>query len=230
MKLTLILLLLLISFFALADTEELDLDSFEEIEKPSLKFRDSKTGLINDDFTISQDKSRISLIYNFNKDPASFTGLQGFEGHFAKKFSGHWFEFFGLIMKADYSEVFTPRGSTEQQNKSTDSFKAFGASYALQDDWCQDFLGSKSIFTITSVGVGYYLYNNELTQESYSGFGLKADFGLHNRSSEAFHYGFKMSYHLVPLKRSSEEANTSSLGDSLTATWLNLGLDLSLYF
>ena len=214
-----------------AQIEDIDLDSMETMgEKDELTFRDSETGILNKEFKVSQDESRLSLIYHFNKDAASFTGIQGFEGIFAKKFSGQWFEFYGLIMKARYAEIFTASETSIEQNESSDNMKAFGVSYAIHDDWCQELLQSKSIFTVTSAGIGYYLYDNQFTNQSFSGLGFKADFGLHYRNSESFHYGFKMSYHLAPMSRSPEFEGESSSARSLTASWLSLALDISLYF
>lgn len=213
------------------DISDISLDELEEDDKATKKvvYRDKTTGLLKEDSILDKDRNRLSLVYHFNKDFSSLAGIQNIEGIFAKKISSYWVELFAFQLSAKHSEIFAS-GTSLDQGDSDDSIFAFGASVSYRGDWVQDFLGSNNLYSMTSAGIGYYNYTNNFTEDSYKGVGLKCDFGMHYRTSATFHYGMKMTYHLAPMTRAAEFEGEPSSARSVTASWLSLGFDLSLYF
>ena len=76
----------------------------------------------------------------------------------------------------------------------------------------------------------YHQFEEQTTAFSFSGFGVRADFGLNYRTSENFHVGTRMSYHLAPVSR--EENFTLEPRDdrSLTLSWLDFAFDFTFYY
>lgn len=224
-------LLLLCPLNFAQDFDDISLDDLEEDGDATTKmvYRDKTTGLLKEEHVLNKDRNRLSLVYHFNKDFSSIAGIQNIEGIFAKKFSSYWIEFFAFQLAATNSEIFAS-GASLDQGESEDSIFAFGASISYRGDWIQDFLGSNNLYSMTSAGLGYYSYTNNFTEDTYKGIGLKCDFGMHYRTSPTFHYGMKISYHLAPMTRAGTFEGEPSSARSVTASWVSLGLDLSLYF
>lgn len=213
------------------DLDDISLDDLDEQSSQKIVTgMDEETGLENDDYSITNDQHRLSLLYHFNRDISSLTDLQTFEGQYAFNLQDLWVEVFFMRVSALYSEVFDTTSIALDQGQSSDSIQAFGAALSLQSFWIQELINNKRLFTTTSAGLGYYSYSNNFTGLDYTGFGLKTDFGVHIRQSSTFHYGVKMSYNLVPLKREAAFEGEPSSSRSLTASWLSLGFDLSIYF
>jgi hypothetical protein len=225
------LLLMLSSMNYAQDFDDVSLDDLEEDHNATTKmvYREKTTGLLKEEHVLNKDRNRLSLVYHFNKDFSSIAGVQNIEGIFAKKFSSYWIEFFAFQLNATHSEIFSS-GSSLDQGESEDSILAFGAAISYRGDWIQDFLGSNNLYSMTSAGLGYYSYTNNFTEDTYKGLGLKCDFGMHYRTSATFHYGMKMTYHLAPMTRAATFDGEPSSARSVTASWVSLGLDLSLYF
>jgi hypothetical protein len=210
------------------DLDSMNLDDLED--SSTLSYRNEATGVIRDDFSVAFDKQRLNFLYHINNDLASLTDIQTLEANYSYKLESVWLELFVMRVSALYSEVFDTTAISLEQGQSSDAIQAFGAGISYQGNWIQDFLDSQRIFTTTSVALGYYTYDNALTVQSYTGFGLKTDIGLHVRQSPKFHYGVKMSYNLAPMTRAAEFDGEPSSARSLTASWLSLALDIAFYF
>lgn len=199
-----------------------------------LKKRDFKTGLFMKDYNTESDKNRLSFLYHVNSDLTSLTDVQTFEAIYAHRFKEVWFELFGLRTTGEFKDLSANNpyegGVSEDLITSSDTVTAFGGSISYRDSWIGHLLETEKMFTTTAAGIGWYSFNETFRDKSYSGPGLKADFGLHRRSTRTMHYGIKMSYHLASVKRAQEDETETSSARSHTLTWLTFGFDLSFYF
>lgn len=213
-------------------------DELEEIDSLKrgtvLKRRDVETGLFLEDYNTFNDKNRTSFLYHVNNDLTDLTGVQSIEFIYAHRFELAWVEFFAFRTTGRFEEL-TENNPSEGADstdlrETEDSILAFGASISYRSNWIQELVNSDKMFTTTAAGIGWYNYTNNFRVKSYSGPGLKTDFGLHRRSSRSFHYGMKMSYHLAHVKRSAEFEGETSSQRSHVLSWLSFGIDLSFYF
>lgn len=199
-----------------------------------LKRRDVETGLFLDDYNTSRDKNRTSFLYHLNNDLTDLTSIQTLEFIYAHRFELAWVEFFafrtvGLFREITDNNPADGADSVDLQ-ETEDSILAFGASLSYRSNWIQELVNSDKMFTTTAAGIGWYNYTNNTRVKSFSGPGLKTDFGLHRRSSSNFHYGLKMSYHLAHVERQAEFEGETSSQRSQVLSWLTFGFDLSFYF
>lgn len=221
---------------ALTDTfTQEELEEIDSLKQGTvLKRRNVKTGLFMKDYNTYEDKNRTSFIYHVNNDLTALTNIQTLEFNYAHRFELAWVEFFGLRTAGKFAELTDNNPSdgadTDELRDTDDQVLAFGAAISYRSDWVQELVGSDKMFTTTSAGLGWYNYTQNLRVKSYSGPGLKCDFGLHRRSSRSFHYGLKMSYHLADVKRAAEFEGETSSQRNQVLSWLTFGFDLSFYF
>lgn len=216
------------------EIKDFDIDDLELSERTrksdTISYRDQQTGLMQENYSLDDDKYRLSFLYHFNRDFASLSDLQTIEAQYSFKVDSIWVELYALRLSALYSEIFDTTSVSIDQGESNDSISAFGLGVSYQGKWIQELINNKRLFTTTFAGLGYYNYSNEFTGQSFTGVGLKTDFGLHIRQSTKFHYGLKMSYHLAPMTREAAFEGEPSSARSLTASWLSFGFDFSIYF
>lgn len=214
---------------------EQDLAELEGLKEGAiLKKRDVKTGLFLSDYNTYDDKNRLSFLYHLNSDLTALTDVQTLEASYAHRFNDLWVEFFGLRTSGQFKDLSGNNPlegpSSEDLISSSDTVTVFGASLSYRDSWIGNLLDTDKVFTTTSAGLGWYSFHQTFRDLTYTGPGLKADFGIHRRSSRTMHYGIKMSYHLASVKRSEEFEGETSSARSQTLNWLTFGFDLSFYF
>ncbi len=212
-----------------------ELEELDPLKKgTTLKRRNVQTGLFMKDYNTYQDKNRTSFLYHVNNDLTDLTGVQTLEFIYAHRFELAWVEFFGLRTSGRFEEMTDNNPSdganTLELRESEDQVLAFGASISYRGTWIQDLVNSEKMFTTTAAGLGWYNYTSNERVLSYSGPGLKCDFGLHRRSTQSFHYGLKMSYHLADVKREADFEGETSSQRNQVLSWLTFGFDLSFYF
>jgi len=220
----------LMQTFSQEEVEELDsLKSGSVLSK-----RDFETGLFLDDYNTYKDQNRVSFLYHLNNDLTALTNLQTLEFNWAHRFDLAWLEFFFLRTQAKFEELTenNPKegGTSSDLLQSDDIVIAAGASLSYRGNWIGELLQSDKVFSTTSAGIGWYRFTESLRGSTYSGPGLKTDFGIHRRSSRSLHYGMKMSYHLSHTKRAAEFEGESSSARAQVLSWLSLGFDLTFYF
>ncbi len=209
-----------------------EIDSLKE--GAVLKRRDSETGLFMKDYNTDSDQNRLSFLYHVNSDLTALTEVQTFEAIYAHRFNELWFELFGFRTVGEFKDLTANNpyegAATDELISSSDTVTAFGGSISYRDSWIGHLLDTEKVFTTTAAGIGWYSFNQTFRDKSYSGPGLKADFGVHRRSTRTMHYGIKMSYHLASVKRAAEDETETSSARAHTLTWLTFGFDLSFYF
>ena len=220
----------LLKTFSQEEVEELDsLKSGSILTK-----RDFDTGLYLDDYNTYKDRDRISFLYHLNNDLTALTNLQTVEFNWAHRFDIAWVEFFVFRTQAKFEELTENNpnegGISSDLLQSDDSILAGGASISYRGNWVGELFQSDKVFSTTSAGIGWYRFTESLREKTYSGPGLKCDFGVHRRSSRSIHYGMKMSYHLAHTKRAAEFEGETSSARAQVLSWLSFGFDLSFYF
>jgi hypothetical protein len=257
MKNIFLLLALFIIVFANSKAQNLteadlnELESLENVKKPkpvksknsiksgdtnlSLSQMDKVNGLILDDYQTSSDRGRYSLLFHGNGDLMNPTGLMGFEFLYAKKLNIAWWEVGVSRTQVAFDEIADINNSilnataTELED-STSTLLNFSTGLAYSSNLIQNLVAWHDYYETSSAHVQYVQMSEEITGESLSGFGLKADFGIHKRSSKNVHYGLKMSYNFANVKRPAVDETESSSARSLAINWISLAFDLTYYF
>lgn len=195
---------------------------------------DNEVGVRLDTYSTNNDHSRASLAYMASGNLRDAASLSTIEFTYSKKFQKIWLE--GSIAKTsaktkrltDYNSlVGNPTSELKEENS---DLMQFGAGAMYRTTYIQNILPSSRFFETISAQATYNQFEDIISEQSYSGFGMKADFGIHNRLSPNFHLGAKFSYNLNTVKREAETEDESPNSRSLLLHWVSIGVDLSLYF
>jgi hypothetical protein len=209
-------------------------DSKSLDEELKIKNYDLERGVSLDSYSTNQDSLRASFMYNFNADLLDAMGVNGFEFQLAKKLDHAWWEFYVAQSGATFSEIaednaqfpgYTPDEIGEQKLTTL----SLGTGLSYRTSLIQTLFNSDNLFETVGAMVSYNSTKTELG-ESYAGPGMKADFGLHFRTSNSIHWGARFNYNLAQVKRSAEDYTESSSSRSLLLQWTTFAIDLSYYF
>jgi hypothetical protein len=240
--LTLLFIVLPWGAFAAAKKDFVDkatLPSDRPVEtEVSLQQRDTSTGVFLPSYNTAEDQARFSILYHWNYNPREFTNFAGLEFIFAKKYPLFWVDFFFSQNRAMFKtigEMNTQISSDSRALRETnEALTSLGMGISYRFNWIQELLSplieTRRVFETTAAFLTYNYLSEKYTSNSFSGPGLKTDFGLHYRMSKSYHCGLKMSYNLATVKKQAGSDSGSSSERSLTLSWLTFAFDLSYYF
>lgn len=199
-----------------------------------MKRYDLEKGLSLDNYSTRQDSLRLTAMYNFNVDPMDITGVTGFEFQVAKKLDHAWWEFYIAQSSSTFSNVSEdnsqfPGFTSEEIENQVLTTLSIGTGISYRTSLIQTLFDSDNLFESVGAMISYNSTDTEIG-ESYSGPGLKADFGLHYRSSERIHWGGRFNYNMAQVKRSQVDDTESSSSRSLMLQWTTFAVDVSIYF
>lgn len=195
---------------------------------------DTEVGVSLDSYSTSKDSSRVSLIYNLNSNPMKAMDVSGIEFQYARKLDRAWWEFYGAQSSAEFSQVADDNSqfpTFNAEDVSTQILKTttIGTGLSYRTSLIQTLFSSDNLFETMA---GYVNYNKTSTElgEAYSGPGMKAELGVHFRSSNTFHWGARFNYNIAHVKRAQETDTEKSSERSLLLNWTSFAADISFYF
>lgn len=235
MKLITSFILLIFAFNAHADYLE---DTFSEVEDEEAQIltssRDLETGITKGKYNLGNDQGRYSFLYHFNSDLLSFTTISSFEFIYGLKKDFGWLDFTVSKSSARFDEVTENNpalgASSEELEENSLGILTLGIGLSYRTNYIRHIFRSNTLYETVGAFITYNQVDDSVRSESFSGEGLKADFGIHNRVSESFHIGGKMSYNLAHVKKSIEFEGESSSSRSMLLSWVSFGLDFTFYY
>ncbi len=179
-------------------------------------------------------KHRWSLVFHTPHNLADTGRLLGIEGLYAYRWGELWPEFSFQRMTAQTEKISWPAfdGPVAAGNAldAEIGIAIFSAGLSFPSTWVQELADEKGLFTTSAASLNYVVMSDGGASNNFAGLGFKADFGLHYRAGESWHYGLKTSYHLSKVKREPLFDGEPSAPRSQILSFLSLGFDLSLYF
>lgn len=195
---------------------------------------DEEVGIQLDAYTTDQDKAKASLGYMLSSNLRDAASLSGLEFTYSHKLKKVWLEGYLSQTSAktkrltDYnSKLGTPSAELLEENSDVTQF-GLGAMY--RTTYIQNLIPSARFFETISAMATYNQFNDAVSEQSFSGYGLKADLGVHRRISPAWHIGAKLSYNLATVKREAQFEEEKPNKRSLLLRWVSVGLEFSVYF
>lgn len=198
------------------------------------------TGIKDKTHYTAKDRSKLSASYLANGDVMRLSNYSGFMGEYAHKAFGLWWHLFleksastfKTISENKTSNTTTTAGSearyTRPDEAKQDLFSyGVGVGYRFKSIW--EWLEFDDIFeTVAVYGVKHSL-KESYRDLGYTGYGFRADYGIHKRASTSFFYGVKGSYNIGTVNRTLDQGEITSEG-SLSLSWFSLGAEFGYYF
>jgi len=231
---SIVLYVLLTSLNAWATADTL---TMEDNENLILKEKNSSTGIYDDDYETTKDDSRLSFLYRTNANLKKMDGLSSYEIAYAKKIDLFWGEFFLSQTAARFETITTQNENIEpysaDKDQSNTKLTSFGAGFSLRSTIVQNILNNvinaERFFETSSADITYNTFTSDYSSK-FSGYGFRADYGIHYRAYPSFHIGPHFNYNLVAVKKAPEADRNTSSSRTLLLTWTTFGIDLSFYF
>lgn len=235
--------------FSLSD-EEISPDTETILlKKPEKYLRDesmlynfnSNRGISDQRSYTGEDDDRLSLAGHISTDYEHPTDILGVDVTYMrrnKRYNRLWYgaQFFNHSTYFDaitrnHSGESSPRSETAFQRpgstKNTVTAAGLGVGYRFK--FFFEFLQTEDWFEQVDVFVNYLSLNETFIDQTYKGYGLTANYGIHKRSSRSFFYGGKISYNAALVTREAMEQESRS-ERSLSLGWLSLALELGVFF
>jgi hypothetical protein len=254
--LTLLLALLTLPLYAqsVLDLTDAEKDpSAEEIllKKPEKYLRnesmiydfDSSLGIKDQRRWTGQDKNRISLAGHVSFDYEHLTEIQGLDFTYmrrAQNYSQFWYGFQIFRNQTRFDAVTqnpSPSSSTNvnsdaqkpRPNDAKEAILAGGLGVGYRFKFFLDFFETENVFESVDVFANYVQMDDDFLSQTYTGYGLTTNYGIHKRSSTSFFYGMKFSYNLASVTR-PKLGDEKSRERSLTLGWGSLALEIGSFF
>ncbi len=213
---------------------EKDVDAIEqEINNINLDEFNTSTGVVKNGRTTANDQNLLGLRGFMRPLLTDLTAQMGYEVSYAHLVRDMWIEAFANIINAKFRTIGDPSqltGDREEINETSESINSFGLGFGYRSHYIQGLLDNKRLGELISAYLTYYSMSEAYTQTSYSGVGIRTDFGIFHRSSESTQLAMRLSYNLAPLTHAPEFEGQTHNERSLTLSWVSLGVDLSFYF
>ncbi|MFA5584415.1 MAG: hypothetical protein WDA09_09380 [Bacteriovoracaceae bacterium] len=190
-----------------------------------------------------QDRNKLALAGHLSSNYEHFDNLLGFEINYLRKSSRYdkiWWgaQFFSHNAKFDaitqnHSVGISSNSGSESANQrpngTENSVMGAGLGMSYRFKLLLDFFNTEDVFETIDVFANYIRLDEKFIDQTYQGYGLTANYGIHKRSGTSFFYGGKISYNLASVTR--EAINDEKKKDrSLTLGWLSVALELGVFF
>lgn len=204
---------------------------------------DSTLGIKDQRQWTGQDKNRISLAGHVSFDYEHLTETQGLDFTYmrrASNYSQFWYGFQIFRNQTRFDAVTQNPTATSASNANSDAKRArpndakeailaggLGVGYRFK--LLLDFFETENVFESVDVFANYVQMEDNFLSETYTGYGMTANYGIHKRSGTSFFYGMKFAYNLASVTR-------PKIGDekrherSLTLGWGTLALEIGSFF
>ncbi len=196
--------------------------------------RNLETGILNENYSTDHDHSSSSILYHFNSNLLTFSSISSFEFIYALKKDFGWLNFSIAKLAARFDQVTTNNpalGAFDQDlNEEFMDILSFGLGLSYKTQYIRHLFRFNSLYETIGASLTYNQVNENFRKETFTGGGMKADFGIHTRFSKNFHFGGKMSYNLLHTRRPLDFEGQASSSRSLLLSWTTFGLDFTFYY
>lgn len=189
------------------------------------------------------DKNRMSLAGHISSNYEQLQDIMGIEATYMRRsdrYNRIWYGAQFFQHKANFDAVASNQTAGPGDNVNDDSqfqrpgnakntIMAGGLGVGYRFKLLLDFFPTEDWFESVDVFVNYLRLNEDFIDETYTGYGLSTNYGIHKRSSTSFFYGGKISYNVASVTRPAigDEKKTDR---SLTLGWLSLAFEMGSFF
>lgn len=190
-----------------------------------------------------QDRNRISLAGHISSDYEHFNDILGLEFNYMRRSTRYnqiWYGF-QLFQHKTYFDAITTNQKAEAGDGPNDESQyqrpgdvkntvfAGGLGVGYRFKLLLEFFETEDVFESIDVFANYIMLDETFIDQSYKGWGLTTNYGIHKRSSSRYFYGGKLSYNIASVTRGA--ISNESKGDrSLTLGWLSLAFEMGFFF
>lgn len=183
------------------------------------------------------DWNRFSVAGHVNASYEHPQNLYGFEAqylHRSKRYNNIWYggQFFNHFSRFGTVSDNSSTGKEATFNRGSNvknTIMGLGLGVGYRFKLLLDFLPTEDVFENIDVFVNYLNFKEKFVDETYKGYGLTMNYGLHKRSSTNFFYGGKISYNIGSVVRPGQGGESPS-DRTLPLGWLSMGFEMGFFY
>lgn len=249
-----LILLLTFSVHTFADVDPFDLPeeewnpSTEEIliRKPEKHLRNesmiydlnTNLGIKDQRRYTGQDWNRFSVAGHVNATYEHPQNLYGFDAtylHRLKRYNkiwlgGHFFNHFSRFGTVSDNASSGAEAGTRRASNAKNTIMGAGLGVGYRFKLLLDFWNTEDVFENVDVFANYLSFKENFIDETYKGYGLTMNYGIHKRSSTNYFYGGKLSYNIGSVVRPSRGGGESPGDRTLPLGWLSLAFEMGFFY
>lgn len=199
-----------------------------------------ETGIKDKSHYTGRDDYKFSGNYLGHWELNKFTEISSFDVHFSKRFDDFWVETFlsrtAATFKAisenktsNVGAISTSEARFQRPAEAKELLLSGGVGVGYRFKMIYQFIETSDVFETITAYLVRHMLDESYRSENYNGYGVRADYGIHKRTSTSFFYGGRLSYNFGMVKRRLADQESDSEG-SLALSWLAFGFEAGYYF
>jgi hypothetical protein len=177
--------------------------------------------------------NRLSLLAGVTPNPRQTTSLNSISATYSYKPSVYWYDFIfqsttGLFQKMAMNNTAATQFLDYQIFDTRSTHTLIGAGLMLDSKYSAVLFESEKWYETTSAYITYNMFKNSSLSNTYSGPGIDTKFTVCRKLSDLFAFGANLNYSLASVKRAATTATETSSQQSLTISYLTVGLEFIL--
>ncbi len=223
-------------------TKEDQIDQFKDDnvdDEIIIKVRNPDTKVFDSTYKTSQDTTRFSFLYHLNLDPIRAADVTTLEAIAARRIKGVWYEISLGRTTATFDEI-TSNNTASASSTSAESLfprdpneevtvTSLGLGVGYRFRFFKELWENENLFEQIMVTGQYVRMQDQTSADTFTGPGLKVDYGLHYRTSPGFHWGPRFSWNYAIVKRPQAVEGEASRERSFILNWASVSIDISFY-
>jgi hypothetical protein len=182
----------------------------------------------------STRQNRLGFMLGVYPSLKSSTDTTNFTFSYARKLENYWIDSNvlitnGLFRRLSANNAGATGASDFQLSEQKNSVTTFGLGIGRETQYAQTLIPLDDLYELTAANLTYNVYNEGLSNKTFTGPGLLAKFSLYKMFSEFYAAGVHFNYNLAVVKRAQDTNTETSSRRSLTLGYLTVGFDLSLF-
>ncbi|MFZ4712095.1 MAG: hypothetical protein ACOYL6_00150 [Bacteriovoracaceae bacterium] len=199
----------------------------------------SYTGIKDREYYTGNDHHKLSGSYQLNPRITKPFDFSSFELNYGYKMWGLWWQGFVARSAGTWDTVAENKeiGGTgadsearfQRPKNSRETLMSYGLGVGYRFRMIYEWLKIDDLFETISVYGARHSLNESYRDLNYTGYGFRADYGIHMRATSSFFYGLKGSYNIGKVTRSLGEKESHS-DASLAISWISLGFEAGYFY
>lgn len=187
------------------------------------------------------DRNRFSLAGHVSGDYEHLRDILGIEANYMRRSTRYHQMWYGaqIFRHKTYFDAISQNQTASAQTGSEGSFQrpgnvdnnvlGIGLGVGYRFKLLLDFYPTEDVFESVDVFVNAIQLDETFIDETYKGYGLSANYGIHKRTSTSYFYGGKFSYNVASVTRSAI-AGEKKPDRSLSLGWLSFAFELGFFY
>lgn len=183
------------------------------------------------------DWNRFSVAGHVNASYEHPQNLYGFEANYMHRmkrynnvwYGGQFFNHFSRFKTVSDNSSSGGEAAVVRPGSAKNTVMGAGLGLGYRFKLLLDFWNAEDVFENVDVFANYLSFKENFIDETYKGYGLSMNYGMHKRSSTNYFYGGKISYNVGSVIRPSRGGERTS-DRTLPLGWLSLAFEMGFYY